>query len=90
MSVSGEFKRAVADCVTLWRGSGAPGAEALARQLEASARGVDASLPARAGHVFEQLQSVDAELAFGSELEREDFGRAAEHARALCQVILGR
>jgi hypothetical protein len=89
MSVTGEFRRVLTDCATLLRRS--PGA---ATQLEEALSRADRvaldDLEGAAELVLRTLESGMAARSFGSDLEREEFARVAEHLRAICRVILGR
>ncbi len=90
MSVSGEFQRVLGDTVQCLLRCQGDAATALAADLGEAGRVGRADLSSGAERVVSLLDGPQARPPFESELQREEFGEAAEHLRAICRAILGR
>lgn len=88
MSVRGEFKRVLAEWVTLLRATETEASQDWIRKLEQAAHSADKDLTGAAQRVLEDMAT--AELPRGNtELSTQALAESAEHLTAICHAILG-
>jgi hypothetical protein len=89
VSVRGEFLRIVGDAIARLRELDSQAADSLAADLEQARRSASEDLSGAAARVLELWEAAPAALAGGAG-PADRLGDAAERARAVSRVILGR
>jgi hypothetical protein len=89
VSVRGEFLRIVGDAIARLRELDSEAADSLAADLEHARRSASENLSGAAARVLELWEAAPAALAGGAD-PGDRLGDAAERARAVSRVILGR
>jgi hypothetical protein len=89
VSVRGEFLRIVGDAIACLRELRSAPADALAAELERARRAASDDLSGAAERVLELWEAAPASLSGGAG-DAARLGDAADRARAVARVILGR
>ena len=92
MSVTGEFRRLVADCIAFLEGSDAAGATQRADALRVAAALAPNDLSEAAARVLVLVEGSGsaAPIEFSTPAERDEFDHLWDHAVAIARVVLGR
>ena len=89
MSVSGEFRRCLGDCLEFLEAASAAGADEWMERLRAARARGEEDLSGGAEMVLDSAGPAQR-IAFRTELDGVRFEALHDHLAAICRIILGR